>query len=129
MMDTEDQLSAILGNPQIMQQIMSLAQSIGKPESGSQKPPENPEQDDRNPPSASSGGIDMAMLKAVSALAGNTGIDKDQRALLKALSPYVSRERIGKLERAMRAAKMAQQASGLLNTAAADRQKAGEGHV
>ena len=39
----------------------------------------------------------------------------DQRALLNALCPYISRDRINRLERAMRAAKLASFASGFLN--------------
>ena len=46
------------------------------------------------------------MQKMIS-LAGSTNIDKNQKALLSALSPYLSRDRIRKLEQAMRAAKMA----------------------
>jgi len=42
-------------------------------------------------------------------------IDKNQQALLRALSPYLSRQRIKKLENAMRAAKMAGFAASALN--------------
>jgi hypothetical protein len=43
-------------------------------------------------------------------------IDHNQQGLLKALTPYLSQARISKLEKAMRAAKMAQFATVLLNS-------------
>ena len=54
------------------------------------------------------------MIQKLSGLAGQSNIDKNQRTLLTALSPYLSRERIYKLEKAMRAAKMANMASAFL---------------
>jgi hypothetical protein len=60
--------------------------------------------------------IDLGMLKQLSGFARQGNIDSNQRTLLKALGPYLSRERIGKLEKAMRAAKVAQMTSGLLAT-------------
>ena len=54
------------------------------------------------------------MLQKLSGLAGQTGIDSDQQALLHALSPYIGNAKMTKLEKAMRAAKMARVASGFL---------------
>ena len=105
MSEMEEKLGAILGNPQMMQQIMSLAQSMNQ----AQEPP--PE-----PPRAAQPEFDPAMLARLAGLAGKSGTDSQQRALLSALSPYLSRERVSKLERAMRAAKMARLASGFLNS-------------
>ena len=104
--EMEDKLSSILGNPQMMQQIMSMAQALG----GSQQEPkkEEPPPPPKNP---SSTGFDPAMMQKLFAIARQSGIDKNQQALLKALSPYLSRERIVKLEKAMRAAKIAAVAS------------------
>lgn len=62
--------------------------------------------------------MDMAMVKALTGFARNSCIDKDQQALLKALCPFVSKEKLQKLEKAMRAAKMAEQASCLLESGA-----------
>ena len=45
-------------------------------------------------------------------------MDQEQQALLQALSPYLSHTRVEKLERAMRAAKMAGLASTLLSSGA-----------
>lgn len=59
----------------------------------------------------------MAMLQKLIGVARQSGIDKNQQNLLKALSPYLSRERIVKLEKAMRAAKIAALASTALSSA------------
>lgn len=98
----EDQIGAILNDPEKMQKIMALAQSFQ-----SSQPASAPE-----PPKGSAAGsgipeIDPGMLKKLSGFASHSGIDKNQRNLLNALSPYLSRQRIQKLERAMRAAKLA----------------------
>ncbi len=100
----EEKLGAILNNPQMMQQIMSMAQTLGQ----SQGPPEpsKPEPQQQMVPSLPSG-VDMAMMQRILGLARQSGIDKNQQNLLRALDPYLSRERIVKLEKAMRAAKIA----------------------
>lgn len=106
--ELEEKLGSILNNPQMMQQIMSLAQSLG----GSQEPQQSREPE---PTSPNLPNIDLGMLQKLSGFAGQTGIDREQKALLSALGPYVSRDRVGKLEKAMRAAKMARLASTFLN--------------
>ena len=113
MSEIEDQLGAILGNPKMMADIMALAQSMGHeaPQKGPEKPPGPPP-----PPPPGGDGMDMAMVKALMGFARGACIDKDQQALLKALCPFVSQEKLQKLEKAMRAAKIAQQASGLLES-------------
>ena len=114
MSEIEDQLGAILGNPKMMADIMALAQSMGQEES-----PQAPEKPSGSPPLPSSlgdGGMDMA--KALTSFTRSTRIEKEQQALLNALCPFISREKIQKLEKAMRAAKIAQQASGLLESGA-----------
>ena len=92
----EEKLGAILGNPEMMQTIMGLAQSLGGQESRQETPPPPK----RPMPEAN-------LLKAMSGIASQSGVDRDQQALLRALAPYLSRHRIQKLENAMRAAKMA----------------------
>lgn len=104
MSELEDKLSAILANPQMMQQIMSLAQTMGSDHSEPQKKQEL----------AANPGIDPAMLKKLSGIASQGTVDRDQQALLNALSPFLSRERVSKLERAMRAARIAGVASSFL---------------
>lgn len=101
----EEKLGAILSNPQMMEQIMSMASALGS----AQQSPLPPE-----PPAPAMPQIDMGMLQKLSGLAGQAGIDQDQQTLLRALSPYLSRDRISRLERAMRAAKTARLATDLL---------------
>lgn len=101
----EEKLGAILNNPQMMQQILSMAQSLGQ----SQEPSREPEKRQEAP--APLPQLDPAMLQKLSGLAGQGGIDRNEQALLKALGPYLSRGKVFKLEKAMRAAKMARLAS------------------
>ena len=108
MSEMEDRLNSVLNNPQMMQQILSMAQSMG----GQNQKEESPQKIDSMPE------IDLGMLQKISGLASQSGIDKDQRSLLHALSPYLSQERINKLEKAMRAAKMARMATALMNSGA-----------
>ena len=106
MSELEEKLASVMNDPAMMQKIMSLAQSLG----GSPPPKEEaPKAENPSFPE-----IDMAMLQKLSGFASQSGIDRNQQALLQALSPYISRHRIAKLERAMRAAKMAGFATSLL---------------
>lgn len=109
MSEMEDKLGAILNNPQMMQQIMSMAQSIGNGSAPEQK---------QETSAIATPSFDPGMLKSIAGLAGNSGIDKNQQTLLRALGPYLSKDRIQKLEKAMRAAKMARAASAFLGSGA-----------
>ena len=109
MEDMQAGINAILSNPQMMEQIMSMAQSLG----GS-APPETP----APAPITQTPEFDLSMIQKLSGLAGQTGIDQNQKMLLSALSPYLSCYRIDKLEKAMRAAKMARLASEFLGNGA-----------
>ena len=102
----EEKLGAILSDPQMMQKIQAMAQSLG------QAPASEPAQPQASPQPSSL--PDLAMVQRLAGLAGQAGIDNDQQALLSALSPYIARAKISKLENAMRAAKMAQLASAFL---------------
>ena len=97
----EEKLGAILGNPQMMQQIMAMAQSMG-----TQSPPPEP------PPRQE--GPDPALIQKMMTAVQSSGVDAHQRALLTALDPYLTRDRISRLERAMRAAKLAGLATAFL---------------
>ncbi len=105
MEDMESKLGAILSNPQMMQQIMSIAQNFGA------------EQEAPPPSQEAAPEIDFAMVQRLTSLIGRTGIDAQQKALLQALAPYLSSQRIRKLEKAMRAAKLAGMASTFLGNA------------
>lgn len=108
MPELEEKLSAILSNPQMMQIIASMVQSLGQeqPPGGKKDMPSVPELPE----------IDFSMLQNLSGLAGQSKIDPQQQALLHALTPYLSQSRIQKLDRAMRAAKIAKFASVFLNS-------------
>ena len=121
MEEMEQKLGAILNNPQMMQQIMAMAQSLGQSAPASTNPePQSPPQLPQAQPQQSAGNllpdIDLGTIQKLSNFARNSGIDKEQQALLHALRPYLSRDRVNKLEKAMRAAKMAKFASAFLGT-------------
>jgi len=105
--EMQNKLNAILGNPQMMQQIMSMAQAMDQEQPESPAPPVTPPPPPESPAVPAFSLPDAATIQRIAGLAGQTGIDKNQQALLKALRPYLSRERVNKLERAMRAAKIA----------------------
>ncbi len=110
MSELEEKLGAILSNPQMMQQIMSMAQAMG------QTSPQEPPQETDSP--VWSPELDPGTLQTLSQFAKSNTVDQEQQALLQALSPYLSHTRVEKLERAMRAAKMAGLASTLLSSGA-----------
>ncbi len=117
MSEMEEKLNAILSNPQMMQQIMSMAQamSAGQPQGGAPPAPQQPVPQPSALPQQSFPDIDPGMLRSLAGMAQQSGVDQNQQTLLRALSPYLSPGRISKLERAMRAAKLAKLASGFLN--------------
>lgn len=105
--DLEEKLENILGDPQMMQQIMSMAQAMGS--QGGNRSDVGQRQNDAFPE------IDIATLQKISGLAQKSSIDQREQALLRALGAYLSKDRIGKLEKAMRAAKIAKIASSTLS--------------
>ena len=116
--DMESKMGAILGNPEMMQKIMAMAQSLNQ--AAPQNPPENPPPPPPEPATQAASfslpDIDLSTIQKLSGLAKQSGIDKNQQSLLRALGPYLSRERITKLEKAMRAARMASMASSVLGS-------------
>lgn len=110
MSELEQRLNALMSNPQLMQQIASMAQTMGatsQQEQASQNTPPAP--------SAPSASFDPKLLQTVAQVMGNAGVDENQEALLQALSPFLSGYRIQKLQRAMQAARLAGAASSFLN--------------
>ena len=107
--DLENKLGAILNNPEMMSSIMSLAQSFN------QSDPEPRQEQKQESQTQGLPDIDISMLQKLSGAAKQGSIDQNQKSLLKALTPYLSSRRISKLERAMRAAKMAGMAGIFLN--------------
>lgn len=109
MEDIESKLGAILNDPQMMSKIMSMAQQLGGsiPQPPPQEAPPHPPQ---------SPGFDIASLSKIASLANAAHVNQNEQALLCALGPYLSQERIYKLEKAMRAARLAGIASNLLGS-------------
>ncbi len=105
----EEKLNSILGNPQMMSQLMSMAQSLGNPQ-------ESKQEESAAAAASLPAGLDLNMIQKVAGFAQKSNIDRNQQALLKALSPYLSKERISKLEKAMRAAKIAGIATSVLGS-------------
>ncbi|MBE6934639.1 MAG: hypothetical protein E7462_06310 [Ruminococcaceae bacterium] len=114
--DMETKLGAILGNPEMMAQIMSMAQQLGGSPPSPQ--PQQPQPPPQVIPSISGfpEGMDVGMITKLMGMANSATVDGNQMALLRALRPYLSGERIGKLEKAMRAAKLAGFASSFLGS-------------
>ena len=111
--EMENKLNAILGNPQMMQQIMSMAQAFGQNQGETTK---SEESSPPSQPTAPAFNLDPGMLQKIYGIARQSGIDKNQQALLRALRPYLNRDRILKLEKAMRAARIAGVAATALNS-------------
>lgn len=122
----EEKLGAILSNPEMMNTIMSMAKALGQnqsqPEPVQQPKPDAPLQKQPAPSAKNPSPIgrnEMEMISRISALSQQTGLDRQEQALLKALGPYLSRDRLGKLEKAMHAAKMARFAAVALDRSGA----------
>lgn len=110
MSELEEKLGQVLSNPQMMQQIMSLAQSLGTSQPPKQEPTPTPKPDNPSIPN-----LNPKLLQSLAGIAQQGGMDQNQQALLQALSPFLSHGRIHKLERAMQASRMAGAASAFLN--------------
>ena len=82
--DMQQKLNAILSNPDMMQQLMGMAQSLGQSQ-GSPQPPQQPQQ-----PAAETldvGGfglqnLDLGAIQRIAGLAQKAGIDRNQQSLL-----------------------------------------------
>lgn len=102
MAEFDDKLNAILSNPDVMNQIMSIAGSMSQQQS-------TPAPEQQNPVSPL--GINPAAMQGMMELIQNSQIDPKQRTLIQALRGYLPPDRINKLERAMQAARIAKYAS------------------
>ena len=109
MAEFEDKLNAILSNPALMGQIMSMAGSMGQ----SAPPLSAPQQPPAQPPAPM--GMDPAALQGMMQLLKSTQIGPREQNLLRALEGFLPHDRIQKLTKAMQAAKIAKYASGALS--------------
>lgn len=102
MAEFEDKLSSILGNPELMGQIMSMAGSLNQQSA----PPPPPQTQLPFDPGAMAGM--MQMLQA-------TQLEPRQRNLIQALRGFVPDDRLVRLEKAMQASLIARFASAAMN--------------
>lgn len=105
MSELEEKLNALMSNPQLMQQVAAMAQSIG-----------TANQDHQEAPAPAFPTLGPQQMQILAQAANFGSADQNQQALLSALTPYLSQSRIQKLDRAMRASKMAGAASLFLNS-------------
>lgn len=114
----EEKMNAILNDPQMMGKILTMAQTLSRPEANPDDPkvPPDPGPAPKEGQEFSIPEIDPSMLQKLSGFVGQNRIDSNQQSLLRALSPYLSRDRIHKLEKAMRAARLAKVASSLMGS-------------
>ena len=103
----EEKLNHILGDPNAMEQIMALAQSLG----GGEQPrhtPEPPQDEEQQTPVFSGGGVlgelDPRLLQIGMRLLREYQREDDQKAaLLAALRPFVREQRYSGLDKAIQA--------------------------
>ncbi len=149
MSELEEKLEGILGNPQAMAQIMSLAQSLnlggGQPSAASESQPQpsgdepapTAQAPEPPPPGPSDGGLgnllgglgslDPKMLSAAASLLGqfNSGDDDRRTALLTALRPFVKEQRYARLDKAIQIAKLSRLIRSGLDLFRAQREEGG----
>lgn len=112
MSELEEKLNGILSDPKMMERIASMASLL----SGSQAHNSEPAKaDQKESQAAAAPPLNPNLIKALSGFSGKQGIDTNQEHLLQALQPYLSHDRIGKLKRAMGAARMANAATAFLD--------------
>lgn len=104
MAEFEDKLNAILSNPQMMQQIMSMAGSFSQQQSAPSR--EAPSQPFSFDPGAMQGMMDLLR---------GTQLDQRQSNLLGALGAYLPQEKVSRLQKAMQASRVAKYAAAALN--------------
>ena len=104
MAEFEDKLNSILSNPQMMQQIMSMADSFSQQQQT--QPPLQPSQ-----PSMP---FDPAAMQGMMELLRGTHLDNRQQGLIAALGAYLPQDKLTRLQRAMQASKVAKFASSAL---------------
>ena len=106
MAEFEEKLQSILGNPELMGQIMSMAGAMNQPQQPPPPPPPQPQAGLPFDPGAMAGM--MQMLKA-------TQLEPKQHQLIQALRGFVPDDRLVRLEKAMQASLIAKFASAAMN--------------
>ena len=104
MAEFEEKLQSILGNPELMGQIMSMAGAMN------QQPPPPP------PPQQSTGlPFDPVAMGGMMQMLNATQLEPRQRQLIQALRGFVPDDRLVRLEKAMQASLIARFASTAMN--------------
>lgn len=111
MSELEDKLESILGNPQAMEQIMSLAQSLGGTSQTTGQSDSTPDQAQLSSPGLLDGlglgDIDPRILSGAAQLFAQYRSGDDERiALLNALRPFLKEQRYAKLDKAIQIARL-----------------------
>ena len=105
MAEFEEKLQSILGNPELMGQIMSMAGAMNQ-----QQPPPPP------PPQPSAGlPFDPGAMAGMMQMLKATQLEPRQRQLIQALRGFVPDDRLVRLEKAMQASLIAKFASAAMN--------------
>lgn len=116
----EEMLGSIMQNPQAMQQIFSLAQSLGLSQNQSQEAVPPPAQSQAPPPAPSPiqplpGQPDLdGMFRTILSLASQSGGNDRQIRLFEALKPFLRPERAKQLDQAIQVARISQMAGSAL---------------
>ena len=111
----EQAIGAVLQDPQQLQKIFALAQSLGlsPPEAPAAPPPPEPPKPAAAAPPAEQTPVDRgSALRALLQQAGK--LDRRQENLLNALKPFLKPERREKVDRAMQAARISRLAGAAL---------------
>lgn len=113
----EQAIGAMLQDPEQMQKIFALAQSLGfSPSAAQQAPPPPPEPPVSPPPAPRQDAVPPdARQQALGELLQKAGtLDRRQENLLNALKPFLKPERREKIDRAMQAARISRLAGAAL---------------
>ena len=110
----EQQIGAILQDPQQLQKVFALAQSLGL---SPPEPPAEPSPAPVAPPSFPQNAPQAAVSDALGDLLQKAGqLDRRQENLLNALKPFLRPERREKIDRAMQAARISRLAGAALRS-------------
>ena len=107
MTEFEDKLNAVLSNPELMGQILSMAGSLNQQPTAPPPPP----------PSANFGSMpfDPGAMAGMMQMLKATQLEPQQRNLVQALRGFVPEDRLVRLEKAMQASLIAKFASAAMN--------------
>mgnify|MGYP003294464373 FL=1 len=107
MAEFEDKLNAVLSNPELMGQILSMAGSLNQQQTAPPPPP----------PSSGFGSMpfDPGAMAGMMQMLKATQLEPRQRNLVQALRGFVPEDRLVRLEKAMQASLIAKFASAAMN--------------